>query len=112
MENPFEIIIEKLNNIEKQIKLLQANRANSDEPLSNTNEIMNLEQVAKYINQSKSAVYKHTSSRAIPHFKSAKRVYFKKTEIDTWLTKNKIMTADEIDKIATDYIIRKGKVWK
>jgi excisionase family DNA binding protein len=112
MENPFEIIIEKLDNIETLLKQICNTRNGSEIPLSNTNEIMNLEQLAKYVNQSKSAMYKQTSSRTIPFYKNGKRVYFKKSEIDAWLTKTKISTADEIEEKALNYIIKRGKVWK
>jgi excisionase family DNA binding protein len=112
MENPFEIIIEKLDNIETLLKQIFNTRNGSEIPLSNTNEIMNLEQLAMYVNQSKSAMYKQTANRTIPFYKNGKRVYFKKSEIDAWLTKNKISTADEIEEKALNYIIKRGKVCK
>ena len=112
MENPFEIIIEKLDNIETLLQQIFNTRNGSEIPLSNTNEILNLEQLAKYVNQSKSAMYKQTSNRTIPFYKNGKRVYFKKSEIDAWLTKTKINTADEIEEKELNYIIKRGKVWK
>ncbi len=112
MENPFEIIIDKLNNIEKILMKLQGVNSLNELGITSENEIMNLGQLAMYIDLSKSAIYKHTSTRNIPFYKSAKRIYFKKSEIDAWLTKNRISTVDEIEKQATNYIIKKGKVWK
>ncbi len=112
MENPFEIIIEKLDNIETLLKQIYNTRNGTEIPLSNTNEIMNLEQLAKYVNQSKSAMYKQTANRTIPFYKNGKRVYFKKSEIDAWLTKTKISTVDEIEEKALNYIIKRGKVCK
>lgn len=50
-----------------------------------------------------------TSERNIPHFKQGKKLYFKRSELDEWLTELKITTHAEIEKEATDYIIRKGK---
>lgn len=96
MENPFELIMEKLNGIEKL--LLQRNQPTSNVIMTEikVHDIMNLAQVCDYISVSKSCIYKFTSSRTIPHFKTGKRIYFKKTEIDEWLTKNKIKTKEEI----------------
>ncbi len=111
MENPFEVIIDKLNNIETILKQLQGIKSLND-VVSTENEIMNIEQLSKYINLSKSTIYSHTANRKIPFYKSAKRVYFKKSEIDAWLTKNKIITTDEIEEQAINYIIKKGRVWK
>ena len=72
-------------------------------------EVLNLNQAAEYVSLSKSAIYKKTSERNIPHFKKGKKLYFKKSESDAWLTSMKVATKDEIDQAATDYIIRKGK---
>ena len=110
MENPFEIIIEKLNNIEMLLKQFKSINEFNGNLLPNADEIMNLEQLSTYINQSKSTVYKYTANRMIPYYKSSKRLYFKKAEINTWLTKNRIKTTDEIELEAINYIIRKGKV--
>jgi excisionase family DNA binding protein len=112
MENPFEIIIDKLNNIEKILMKLQGVNSLDVGGISTENEIMNLGQLANYIDLSKSTIYKHTSTRNIPFYKSSKRIYFKKLEIDAWLTKNRISTIDEIEVQATNYIIKKGKVWR
>lgn len=105
MENPFELLFDKLNTIENLLR----NVMSDDNVHIPTPEIFNLTQTAEYISLSKSAIYKKTSERNIPHFKKGKKLYFKKSELDHWLTSMKISTKDEIDQAATDYLIRKGK---
>ena len=105
MENPFELIIDKLNNIENLLKTVMKN----DNGTITITEVLNLNQAAEYVSLSKSAIYKKTSERNIPHFKKGKKLYFKRSELDHWLTSMKISTKDEIDQAANDYIIRKGK---
>ena len=105
MENPFELILNKLNNIENLLKNVMKN----DNGTVTITEVLNLNQAAEYVSLSKSAIYKKTSERDIPHFKKGKKLYFKRSELDSWLTSMKIATKDEIDQAATDYIIRKGK---
>lgn len=105
MENPFELILDKLNNLENLLKTLMQN----DNGTVTITEVLNLNQAAEYVSLSKSAIYKKTSERNIPHFKKGKKLYFKKSELDLWLTSMKISTKDEIDQAATDYLIRKGK---
>lgn len=105
MENPFEMIFNKLNAIENLLR----NVRKDDKLPQPTPEIFNLIQAAEYVSLSKSAIYKKTSERNIPHFKKGKKLYFKKSELDHWLTSMKIPTKDEIDQAATDYIIKKGK---
>ena len=105
MENPFELIIEKLNNIENLLKTVIKN----DNGTVTITEVLNLNQAAEYVSLSKSAIYKKTSERNIPHFKQGKKLYFKRSELDDWLTGMKVSTKAENEKEATDYIIRKGK---
>ncbi len=105
MENPFELIIDKLNNIENLLKTVMK----KDNGTVSVTEVLNLNQAAEYVSLSKSAIYKKTSERNIPHFKQGKKLYFKRSELDGWLTELKITTHAEIEKEATDYIIRKGK---
>lgn len=105
MENPFELIIDKLNNIESLLKTVMKN----DNGTVTITEVLNLNQAAEYVSLSKSAIYKKTSERNIPHFKKGKKLYFKRSELDDWLTGMKISTKAEIEKQATNYIIRKGK---
>lgn len=106
MENPFELIIDKLNNIENLLKTVMKN----DNGTVTITEVLNLNQTAEYVSLSKSAIYKKTSERTIPHFKRGKKLYFKRSELDDWLTDMRIFTKAEIDKKATDYINRKGKI--
>lgn len=48
MKNPFEIILEKLNNIEKAIEKLNT---------TSNNDFMNIEQAASFVGLSKATVY-------------------------------------------------------
>ena len=99
MENPFEVILEKLNNIEKAIEKLNTS-SNSDD------DFMNIEQVASFVGLSKATVYGLTHERKIPHFKAGKRLYFKKSDIVNWITKNRVNTKQEIDQMADEYIFK------
>lgn len=57
--------------------------------LKGQKEIMTMDDVAIYTGQSKSTIYKLTSSNLIPHYKpTGKLIYFKKSEIDAWLLTN------------------------
>lgn len=99
MENPFEIILEKLNSIEKAIEKLNA--VSNDEQ-----EFMNLEQVSSFIGLAKPTVYGLTHKRKIPHFKAGKRLYFKKSDIMNWITSSKVKTKQEINQMVDEYIYR------
>ena len=100
MENPFQLIMDKLTTIENLIN----EKMNASVQVST--EILNLENASIYLDISKSSLYKFTSTKEIPHFKRGKRLYFKKSELDDWRTTQKISSRDEIDKLATEYILK------
>ena len=99
MENPFEIILEKLNSIEKAIVKL-----NSNGSLANTNDPMDVKDLSSYLKISASAIYKFTSARSIPYYKNGKRLFFKREEINDWIFTTKINSSYEIEKEANEYI--------
>lgn len=99
MENPFEIILERLDRIEKEIEKLSAN-----DPLANANDPMDIKALSAYIKTSPSAIYKFTSEGSIPHYKNGKRLYFKREEINEWIFTTKVNTGYDIDKAANEYI--------
>ena len=61
MENPFEIILEKLNRIEEAITKL-----NSNGSLVNTDDPMDVKDLSAYLKISASTIYKFTFTRSIP----------------------------------------------
>ncbi len=62
-----------------------------------TKEILNLSEAAAYAGISKSYMYKLTSARQITFYRPAtKLIFFKRTELDAWLTQNRLSTASEI----------------
>jgi len=99
MENPFEIIIEKLESIEKQLKNLRDNQHSTFRP-----QIMTIEQVANYLSLSKTTIYGYTFRNTIPYAKRGKRLYFEKSAIDEWLFENSRKTTNDLERIASEYI--------
>lgn len=101
MENPFELILSKLEAIERKVSEIQ-NRLDGE----NGSHVLDLRQAAQYLHISKSALYRLTSQRTIPHFKRGKRLYFKKEDLAEWMTQNRVTTQEELEKQALNYIIR------
>lgn len=99
MENPFELILERLDRIENAITKL-----NIDTTIAEVNHPMDIKELTAYLKNSKSAIYAMTASNKIPHYKSGKRLYFKQSEIDEWIFSNKIKTNDDIEREAMEYI--------
>ena len=82
----------------------------NDETASNVKEVMTTEEVAKYMGVSKSTIYRLTMTRQIPYYKpTGKMCYFKRSELDAWLQKNRVSTNEEIEQQALAYCMRKGR---
>ena len=65
-------------------------------------EVWTVDEVAAYTGLKKSYLYKLTSMRQIPHYKpSGKTCFFRREEIEAWLTANPIATNDELDELVT-----------
>ena len=72
--------------------------------------VLNFNEAAIYLEVSQSHLYKLTSTRQIPHFcPQGKKLYFNRHELDAWLQRNRQSSTDEIEKEATNYIIKKGR---
>ena len=74
-------------------------------------EILNFNDACTFLNYSKSYLYKLTYSRQIIHYKpNGKMLYFKKSDLEDWLLRNRVKTAGEIEQEAIDYVVKKKGV--
>jgi excisionase family DNA binding protein len=107
MENPFELIVDRLTRIEN---LLSNQR--TKEPIGYPKPepgLLTIDQAAEFLCLSKSTIYKMTAERTIPHFKLSKRVYFKPQDLEDWVSKYKVKTVSEIEQEAATYLMTKHR---
>lgn len=106
MENPFELIIEKLNSIENLLKHLIG-----IEPIisitQQLKEVLTLNEAAEFLCQSKSTLYKRTMEWTIPHYKVGKKLYFKRTDLIEWIEKHRVKKREDIEQEALAYISKR-----
>lgn len=100
MENPFEIILERLDRIEKAIQQINPIPSNEED------ELMTIEQLADFINFPKTTIYGFTHGQKIPYYKNGRRLYFKKSEIIAWIDSKRVKTREEINQMADEYLSR------
>ena len=95
------LILDKLTEI--------ANKLDEQNLLQKT--VLNFNEACIFLDVSHSHLYKLTSTKSVPHFcPQGKKLYFNRQELDAWLQRNRQTTTEEIEKMATDYIIKKGRV--
>ena len=94
-------ILEQLDRIENLLKEQQTMQK----------KVLNFNEACAYLELSQSHLYKLTSTGAVPHYKpNGKKIYFQREELDNWLLRNRMISQDEIEQQAADYLIKKGKV--
>ena len=90
-------LIDRLNKIES-ILLSQ-----NEKPLTH-------KEAAKYLNLSHSYLYKLTCSNKIPYYKpNGKKIFFKQSDLNNWLFKNRKQSISEIEQEAIIHIQKGGK---
>ena len=73
-------------------------------------EILILNEAAKFLCASKSFMYKMTSQKLIPHFiPSGKKIYFKKSDLENWLLKNRIPPTSELETDTESFLCQTSK---
>lgn len=72
-------------------------------------EVLDLEEAVTYTGCARSTLYRLTSAKEIPHYKLGQALRFKKSELDEWLTRNKVATNREIESKAVTYMTLKDK---
>lgn len=65
--------------------------------------IFNLEEAAMFTGFTAGHLYRLTSGKQIPHYKKNRKLYFKKEELEEWLTEQKVMSESEIARKAMTY---------
>ena len=71
--------------------------------------VLNFNEACKHIDASPSHLYKLTSTKSIPHFcPQGKKLYFKRSELDEWLQRNRQSTSAEIaEQVDEELVSRK-----
>ncbi len=68
--------------------------------------VLSFEEASRFLNLSKSYLYKLTSGNLIPHYKpQGKMLYFEKTELETWLRQNPVKTRAQTEAEAQKYVL-------
>ena len=73
--------------------------------LMNVKPIIRSEEAAAFAGTSIEHLHHLTSTRQIPYYKMGNKLYFKKSELEQWMTKRRVMTEEEIDSAATTYVV-------
>lgn len=65
--------------------------------------VLTIEEAALLTGYKVKGIYDMTSRKTIPHYKRNGKLYFKKEELEAWMTENRVLTQDEINSKAETY---------
>ena len=85
----------------KLIADLQKRVETLEDMLEAGKEVLTVEEAAKFMGMARSSLYKMTSDQTIPFYRpNGKMIFFEKTDILSWIRKNRVSSREEIDEQA------------
>jgi excisionase family DNA binding protein len=84
-----------------------------EEQRENVDEILSFKEATEFLKSSRSFLYKMTSQKLITHYvPGGKRIYFKKSDLENWLLKNRIPPTSELEVNVENYMLNSLKTNK
>ena len=105
LEKVLESMIEK--SVTEKVEKMFSERAKENiQPPAE--DLMNVDEVAKFINLSKQSIYILSMKNEIPSIKKGKKLYFSRSDIRTWIMQGKRKTNFELNADAKNFKTKKG----
>ena len=98
----------RMKNIRKSNIMLNEKSSFKEEQSEKGEEILSLNEAAKFLKLSKSFLYKMTSQKIIPHYiPGGKRIYFKKSDLEDWILNSRVTPISEFENDTINYLLKK-----
>ena len=69
--------------------------------------VLDLDEAVVFTGFSRGHLYRLTSEKMIPHYKKGRKLFFRKSELETWLLGEKVLTRDDMNNIAVAHIAKR-----
>ena len=87
-------------------KSIEMRVAELEKQVFHTKNVLSFEEASRFLNLSKSYLYKLTSGNLIPHYKpQGKMLYFERAELEAWWRRNPVKTQAQIEAEAQQYVL-------
>ena len=94
-------------NLSKQVAELQGRVQSLEQLLHQGEDVLTLEEAAKFMGIARSSLYKMTHEQTIPFYKpNGKMIFFEKSDLLAWVRKNRVSSEAEISEEAERIIQR------
>jgi excisionase family DNA binding protein len=106
MKNPFEIIDERLNNIENLLLDIKHKPVQDSGKTEQEDQLLNVQETASFLDLTVPTIYSKASRGELPFMKRSKRIYFSKNDLMEYLKVGRRKTNDEISMAAEEHLKR------
>jgi excisionase family DNA binding protein len=100
--NPFDVLNERLQNIENLILKFQNSEPQQTE-VDKQDDLMNIDEASEFLGLTKQTLYLMVMRRAIPYMKPSKRLYFSKKALTEYIKNYSVKTIAEVETEALNY---------
>lgn len=105
MENPFEILEQRMIRLEEKLNTI-LNAINASKTIT-TDEYWNVEEAAEFLHLSKATMYAKVCKMELPSHKFGKRLFFKRADLERFIEKGRRKTIEEIEDEARAYLVNR-----
>lgn len=98
----FEQLPQAISQLHKKLSRIEQLLQERQDP-QNVEEMLTVEQAAAFLNLTVTTLYRKVSSRQIPSNKRGNRLYFYKSELETWIKEGRKKTLAELQLEAQEY---------
>jgi len=92
-----------------ELKTIHQRLIDIDNKLKNPSQqkkILSLKEASEYLSLSKSSLYKLTSVGKLGFYKTGKKIYFKREQLDEYLTRKYFKSRAEIKEMADNFVLK------
>lgn len=104
MNNPFEIIEERLSNIENLLLDIKHKPTQEQVLVEPEDKLLNVRETAMFLDLTVPTIYSKVSRGELPCMKRSKRIYFSKVDLMEYLRMGRRKSNDELEKAADEYL--------
>jgi excisionase family DNA binding protein len=105
MINPFQVIEQKLSNIETL--LLDIKHQSATVETDHPDQLLTIQQAAEFLRLSVPTLYSKCSKSEIPYMKRSKRLYFSREQLTEYIKSGRKLTNAEIEQQTDQYLTNK-----
>ena len=94
----------------KYVAELEKRVRNLEDKFDSGKEVLTLQEAAQYMGIARSSLYKMTSNQTIPFYRpNGKMIFFEKSDILSWIRKNRVSSREEIEEEARLHMRKLGE---